>query len=244
MLKRIAVLLLLLLATVYFIVAITMFDKPKTPVICEGLVVSVEDSLHTGFLKKNDIVQILTKKKCNPTGKKMEDVDLQMIENALAEHPYINKALCYKTPGGKVCIRVEQKYAVIHVLADNGEDYYIDRSGEIMPHSAYCVSLPVATGTITKKYATQYLAGLGRQIVTDPFWNNQIQQVMVKTDGKVELVPRVGEHIIMLGKPVNVMEKLDRMKIFYTEGLNKVGWNKYSAINLEYDNQVICKKKK
>ena len=125
-----------------------------------------------------------------------------------------------------------------------GEDYYIDRSGEIMSHSAYCVSLPVATGTITKKYATQYLAGLGRQIVTDPFWNNQIQQVMVKTDGKVELVPRVGEHIIMLGKPVNVKEKLDRMKIFYTEGLNKVGWNKYSAINLEYDNQVICKKKK
>lgn len=244
MLKRIAVLFLLLLAIAYFIIAITMFDRPRSPLTCDGLVVSVEDSLHTGFLRENDIVQILTKKKCNPTGQKMEDVDLQEIEKALTEHPYINKALCYKTPGGKVCVRVEQKYAVIHVLSDNGDDYYIDRVGEIMPRSAYCVSLPVATGAITKKYAVQYLADLGRQIVTDPFWNNQIQQIMVKADGKAELVPRVGEHIIMLGKPVNVEKKLDKMRIFYTEGLNKVGWNKYSTINLEYDNQIICKKKK
>ena len=33
------------------------------------------------------------------------------------------------------------------------------------------------------------------------------------------------------------------MKKFYTEGLNKAGWNKYSMVNLEYDNQIICKKK-
>jgi len=34
------------------------------------------------------------------------------------------------------------------------------------------------------------------------------------------------------------------MKEFYTEGLNKVGWNKYSQISLKYNNQIICKKNK
>ena len=31
---------------------------------------------------------------------------------------------------------------------------------------------------------------------------------------------------------------------FYQYGLSKVGWNKYSYINLEFDNQIICKKNK
>ena len=61
--------------------------------------------------------------------------------------------------------------------------------------------------------------------------------------GNVELIPLVGEHIIYLGSPTNIQNKLDRMKKFYTEGLNKAGWNKYSMVNLEYDNQIICKKK-
>ena len=30
--------------------------------------------------------------------------------------------------------------------------------------------------------------------------------------------------------------------IFYQNGLNKVGWNIYSTINLEYKNQVVCTK--
>ena len=59
----------------------------------------------------------------------------------------------------------------------------------------------------------------------------------------MELVPRVGNHIIALGPPTKLEEKLTRMKEFYTEGLNKVGWNKYSRISLKYDNQIVCKKR-
>jgi cell division protein FtsQ len=34
------------------------------------------------------------------------------------------------------------------------------------------------------------------------------------------------------------------MRKFYLYGLNKAGWNKYSYINVEFDNQIICKKAK
>ena len=102
----------------------------------------------------------------------------------------------------------------------------------------------VATGSITPKYARQNLTRLGRVIQDNPFWNKQIQQIHVLENGEVELVPRVGKHIILLGQPTDVERKLDRMKEFYTEGLNRVGWNKYSQISLKYDNQIICKKNK
>ena len=41
-----------------------------------------------------------------------------------------------------------------------------------------------------------------------------------------------------------VETKLDRLAKFYKYGLSKAGWNKYSYIDLEFDNQIICKKKK
>ena len=30
------------------------------------------------------------------------------------------------------------------------------------------------------------------------------------------------------------------MRLFYEKALNRVGWNKYSRINVEFDNQIIC----
>ena len=46
-----------------------------------------------------------------------------------------------------------------------------------------------------------------------------------------------------LGKLDNFENKLARLKEFYKKGLNQVGWNKYSRINLEFSNQIICTKR-
>jgi cell division protein FtsQ len=37
--------------------------------------------------------------------------------------------------------------------------------------------------------------------------------------------------------------KLSRLDKFYRYGLNLSGWNKYDYINLEFDNQIICRKR-
>ena len=37
-------------------------------------------------------------------------------------------------------------------------------------------------------------------------------------------------------------EKFNKLEIFYSEGLNYVGWNKYSIIKLDYNGQVVCEK--
>ena len=36
--------------------------------------------------------------------------------------------------------------------------------------------------------------------------------------------------------------KMERLEKFYRFGLSEVGWNKYSYINIEFDNQIICRK--
>lgn len=244
MIKKIGILFLLLGLACYFIIAVTFFNQPKDGLMCSDVTVVVDDSLQTGFIQAKQVEDLLKKSKCHPEGKKMSDVSLAQIEDVLKKNAYIQDATSYKTPGGKVCISIVQRLPILYVMPNKGNSYYLDRSGKQMPKQTYSANLVVATGFITPQYARQNLMALGRYIQDNPFWNNQIEQINVLENGKVELIPRVGEHTILLGRPNNIDDKLSRMKIFYTEGLNKVGWNKYSTINLEYNDQIICKKKK
>ena len=112
-----------------------------------------------------------------------------------------------------------------------------------MPGEGHAAHLPVATGKITQTMAEGALFELAQLLAKDEFWSKQIEQINVTHDGELELVPQVGNHILFLGKPVHMEEKLARIHTFYEKALNQIGWNKYSRINVEFDNQVICKKK-
>lgn len=102
-----------------------------------------------------------------------------------------------------------------------------------------------------------YISYLADAINANDFWRNQVVQINVLPDKGVELVPRVGNHIIYIGQLPETKYiadrkklvtdyaniKMDRLEKFYRYGLSQAGWNKYSYINVEFDNQIICKKR-
>ena len=174
----------------------------------------------------------------------MSEISSRKIEDALRRNPFVETAECHKTQSGLVCIKVRQRVPVVKVMAASGDNYYIDSYGSVMPENRYVNDLIVATGQISRKYAQTHLSRVVNDIIQDKFWQSQIVQVNVLDDGTMELVPRVGDHIIYIGMPTGINRKLERMRKFYLYGLNKAGWNKYSYISVEFDNQIICKKVK
>ncbi len=80
-------------------------------------------------------------------------------------------------------------------------------------------------------------------ITTDKFWSAQISQVYMNEEQDLELIPRVGNHKIILGSFENIEQKFEKLLLFYKKGLNNTGWNNYSVINLKYKNQVVCTKR-
>jgi cell division protein FtsQ len=163
--------------------------------------------------------------------------------DVIEKNPYVENVECYKTQGGNVVITLSQKMPVLRVMADNGDNYYIDSKGTILPANKYTSNMVIATGNISRKYAKNHLLKFANYIIHDKFWHNQIVQLNILPEGDIEIVPRVGEHIIYLGKAIDYETKLKRLEKFYKYGLSQAGWNKYSYINIEFDNQIICKKK-
>ena len=159
------------------------------------------------------------------------------------KHPLISNAECYRTSDNRIGIEITQRLPILRVMAANGENYYIDIKGQTMPIPESAADVAIVTGHVTKAFATKELYEFGMYLRKHPLWQAQIQQINVTQAKELELVPRVGDHIIFLGKPGNYENKFKRLKTFYKKGLNEIGWNKYSRISLEFNNQIICTKK-
>ena len=241
MLKKILLTIVLLFITAYLLVAITAFNRKPAGDTCTDIELVIKDTAYAGFVTTKEIAAILTKKKLNPVGKNMDEIRTAELEEALATQPLIDRVECYKTPSHKICVEVTQRIPILHVINSRGENYYLDNKGTVMPSEAKCTALvPLATGFIDKTFAVSGLYPFGMYLQNDPFWEAQIEQIHVLPDRSIELVPRVGDHIIYLGKAEDYERKLSRVKKFYRKALNKVGWNKYGRINVEFSNQIIC----
>lgn len=242
--KKLVIVLSSLLIAVYLVFIFVIKKNPDGPeAVCKGVKIEIAQEGDAGFLTVDDVRKLLTVDQLNPTGLMMDEVNTRLIEDKLASKELVESAECYKAQDGMVHVIIKQRIPVIRVMGDNGDDYFLDNHGQRMPRTDYSCNLLVATGHINMKYGEKVLAPVANILRKSEFWNDQIVQLNVLGDGTMELIPRVGDHIIYIGQPTNLRSKLDRLWKFYVYGLNQAGWNKYSRINVEFDNQIICKRK-
>ncbi len=229
---------------VYLLMVMTAFIKPdETENICTEVCITIDQDAAEGFLHEKDIRMMIRREGLSMAGLHMQDINTRKVEEILQQNELIDQAQCYKTIDGTVHINIWQRVPVIRVMADNSEDYYVDTKGKPITHNSYSCHLIVATGHISKTYASTVLTPIANSIRADQFWKNQIVQLNVLDDGSLEMIPRVGDHIVYLGQPTDIEKKLERLRKFYRYGLNEAGWNRYSRISVEFDNQIICKRK-
>ncbi len=173
--------------------------------------------------------------------------------------PAVKNAEVFKKINGVLGITIEQRTPVLKVLPEKTKGFYIDENGELMPLSKKgTVRVLTATGNIKYKYKGEKISVLKDSSVTqtvkdlyllakylnnDNFFKSQAEQIYVKRNNEYELVPLAGNHIVLLGDIFNYRKKLKYLKYFYTNTLNKEGWQKYKYINLKFKNQIVCTKR-
>ncbi|MDR0894364.1 MAG: cell division protein FtsQ/DivIB [Prevotellaceae bacterium] len=244
MFRRIVLIVILAVVATYLVVAVTTFNRKPTDAVCRDITLIIKDSVNTGFITKKEITELLTAKGINPVGRPMDDILCLTLENELARQPLVASVNCYKTIDNNICVEVSQRIPILRVYLNSTKSYYIDKEGTIiLPDIKNVTHLPIATGRIEESFATTNLRPFALFLQQNKFWKSQIEQINVLPNHNIELIPLVGNHILYLGKLDNYQNKLARAKRFYEKALNHVGWNKYSRISVEFDNQIICTKK-
>ncbi|HOG20266.1 MAG TPA: hypothetical protein PKW37_07485, partial [Salinivirgaceae bacterium] len=170
----------------------------------------------------------------------------------------------YRATDGTICINIEQRKPILRVINKYNQSYYVDTEGYLIPLSDHwSARVLVANGDIVEKShknraihidslntnieikqqeTLKELIILAKYINEDEFLNAQIEQIYVIRN-EYEMIPKVGSHIIYFGTIDNYVDKFFNLKAIYYKGFANLGWRKYKAINLKYQNQVICTKR-
>lgn len=242
--KKILIILIAAVVIGYLIFSASYFRDMSRNKVCENFEVVVEDSAHYRFVTKQDIIELVKKYGLDPVGKPFAEINTLAIQDSILSNKLVESAKVFITPRGGVMATVAQRKPVLRVVSDIKGDFYVDNERRVMPVSGnFSVYVPVATGMIDEEFARNQLTDFAQFLSSNPDWDAWIEQIVVKQDQEVELIPRVGDFRIIMGSIDNYEAKLAKFARFVEEGLNVVGWNRYATVNLKYDNQVVCTRK-
>jgi cell division protein FtsQ len=256
--KKISVWIILIL---YLAVASGFVVGKHTGIVCNKINVVIKDSTDAWFLSGKDIVRLLDKRGVKYLGVPLSKINLVQVENIVTGNQIVKYCRAYTGENGSLNIEIVQRDPLVRIFDGRGFGYYIDREGDIETLSTrFSPRVLVVNGNIqtpftigkavnvrdlgssTEEQKLKDIFVLAGYITGNKLWNSQIVQVYVNRENEFELVPRVGSQIILLGELDDYIEKFEKLEIFYKEGLNNVGWNQYSKINLKYKDQIVCTK--
>ncbi|MBC7885759.1 MAG: hypothetical protein H7X99_09805 [Saprospiraceae bacterium] len=185
------------------------------------------------------------------TKSNIRTLNLRKLEARLNKDKRIERADLYFDNQDRLNVRISQKKPVIRVIEEAGAGYYLDESGRQVPVTqGNVVRVPIVTG-LSEVYDAKFLTSdkpsklkdifaIMKYVKNDDFLSSLIEQVHVAQDSikDIILVPKIGREKIIFGDAQNMAYKFDKLKIFYRDGLPRLGWNRYKTLNLKYGNQV------
>ena len=208
---------------------------------CETIHLSVTDYDDFKFISDNDVRLQLQNSGVYPVGKLHSDIDLTEMEASLLKLSMIKSVKCYFATNGDVNVAVTQRVPVFRVM-EEGRSYYIDNERKRMSTSIkFSAYVPVVTGNVNFEFATTNLYDFIVYLQSESRWRSAFTQIYVYPDNKVELVPRVGDFIIKMGSLDRYEAKLKKLDKFLKVLPKYHSWDKYSVINLEFKDQVVCR---
>jgi len=219
---------------------------------CKGVVVSINGDGEKMFVEKDDVLRDIQKTaKGSIVNKQFAAINLGELEKSLEKNAWIRDAELYFDTKDILHVSVAERQPIARVFNTTGNSFYIDSAGYQLPlMETYSAKLPVVTGfTAAKKLSSrdsltlQGLKEVVRVVTADEFWNAQVGQIDITPEGKFELIPVIGSHVIRLGYGDNVEQKLTNLMVFYKQVLPKAGLAKHSALDVQFDGQVVAVKK-
>ncbi len=254
-LKILALIPLLYLIVLPVYLATSTNSKP-----CGGIIIDIRDSADYHFVTRRQLLNLAYGNSAKILGQPVNRISLLGIENRINVLRELKTAEVYSTIDGNIHILAEQREPIMRVMPDRGGDFFIDEDGvTVRRRNLYTPRLHIIGGNINissamldgvsildtaiKSDIMKDLFRLVRYINDDDFLSAQIDQIYVDNNNEIDLIPRVGNQTVHLGSMENFKGKLRNLEAFYDKVLPVTGWNKYSVINLEYKDQIVCKKR-
>lgn len=233
-------------------VLMSFIEIKKANTVCKDVKVIIPGN--QTFIERSEIDNILHNASGPLVGRVLSKINIHRLEEALQVNPFIEFVRVSADMNGVIQVQIRQREPLLRVFNMANQDFYIDRNGLKMPISqVFTAKVLVANGNIFENFSgtvdtlktalARDLFNTALFIERDALWRDQIEQLFVNNKSEIELVPRIGNHKIILGSADSLQTKFTNLLMFYKMVMPETGWDAYKTINIKYTNQVVCVKK-
>lgn len=177
------------------------------------------------------------------------ELDLLGLEKVLLRDGRVDKCEIYIDKHFDINIDIKQKAPVVRVEMKDGESYYLDEYGAyISTYLKSAIRVPVATGYLQtyrddfmmlENHNLKDLLSLANHIKDDDFLAALVEQIDVKQNGEILVIPKLGRQRILLGSIEDMEDKFDNLKIYYKKVVSKEGMDRFEELNLKYKGRIF-----
>ena len=184
---------------------------------------------------KSAVIEIITTKNIHKSS-----VHLKALEFELNKIELVRKSDVFIDVNGTIVIDIEQRKPIARFI-DNKS--YLDEDGLVMPKSKYySARVPVIKGYANTQDQLALIYKLSNYIKDDKFLSQSATEILIDSNSNFSIKLRDYRFKILIGQLNNLDLKIKNFKAFYINASANQILNKYSVINLQFDNQVVCVK--
>lgn len=195
-------------------------------------------------------------------GTPMNQIDVSAVQVAVNRHPAIQSCNVYLGVDGVLNIDIQQRAPMFRVMNSDGSGFYVDTLGQsfnLLNRAVAYVPIFSVEGVMGSMqypaipaYYDENTLGLtyldelivfGNHMRKNPELKDWAEHVHLTAMGTLEVIPRIGRHVIEYGSIYNLEMKTKMLFQFYRSQVYITDLEKYSRINLNFENQVICEKR-
>jgi cell division protein FtsQ len=211
----------------------------------------VGESAQALFMDEISIRAILNEQGVH-VGLPLEQLNLTELERFIEKKEWVKNAEFFVDNKLVLEAKIEQRIPIARVFTSNGASFYIDNEGSRLPLKQLTVlNLPVFTGFPTDQpklskpdsILLKDVLTFAKTIQKDSFFMAQVAQVNIEPNGHFQMVPTLGDHLVLLGTIDKLEDKLNRLFTFYKKVWVGSGINSYQVIDCRFDQQVVALKK-
>jgi cell division protein FtsQ len=242
--QKISLSVFIAILVVGLVVVLVVVTPHSSDIKCENIHLQVSDYDQFQFISEHDVETQLKNQGNYPIGHLHSDIDLTAMEQSLEQLNMVKGVTCYFTSNGDVRVSVTQRVPVFRVMYD-GVDYYVDTDRKRMRTSIrFSAYVPVVTGYVDFEFASTELYDFIVYLQSESRWRSAFTQINICNGSEIELIPRVGDFVVRLGSLERYESKLEKLDKFLSVLPKYHSWDKYSVINLEFRDQVVCTKRR
>ena len=211
----------------------------------------VGESSQALFMDEISIRSILNEQGLQ-VGMPIERINLTQLEKFIEKTEWVKNAEFFINNKLVLEVKIEQRIPIARIFTASGTSFYIDNEGSRLPLKQLTVlNLLVFTGFPTDQpklskpdsVLLKDVLFFAKTIQKDSFFMAQVAQVNIEPNGSFQMVPTLGDHLVLLGTVDQLEDKLNRLFTFYKKVWLGSGVNAYQYIDCRFNQQVVALKK-